>query len=155
MNKFLIYAPRANPSKGTVQAIVVDMDHTVCHANHRNVYDFDKADTDVPDSMTLELIKAYLNNYPHIKLLILTAREDVGNSRKATSTWLLANGLNPDDLFMRPLKDHRHSNEVKKEIMEKHILPNYNVRMVFEDSKRCADTYKEMGLKVIMPEISA
>jgi len=152
-NKFITHTPRNNPSQGAIPAIVCDMDHTLCHADNRHVYDYDKVDTDVPDWATIEIVHGLISSLG-LDLIILTAREDIGNCRQKTSNWLLKHNLNPVDILMRPAKDFRHSNLVKKELIEKHVLPIYNVLMVFEDSKRCADTYKEMGLKVIMPEVN-
>jgi hypothetical protein len=154
-NKFMTHTPAVNPSKGIVPTIICDMDHTLCHANGRHIYDYDKVDTDVPVKEVIRLVQSFIDaSEDGMALIILTGREDTGKSMEMTSKWLLRHGLNPDLILMRPKGDHRHSNVVKKELLEQYVLPRYNVLMIFEDSKRCADTYREMGLKVIMPEIN-
>jgi hypothetical protein len=53
-----------------------------------------------------------------------------------------------NDFFTRK-PDHRPAHEVKKEIYEREILGKYEVLFVLEDSDRCCQMYKELGLTVL------
>lgn len=151
MNKFITYNPKPNPcNPDNPFAIICDMDNTIAHGHERHVYDYEKVDTDIPDLPIIDLVRGLAK--PAVYLIILTAREDIGNCRLKTTEWVKKHvGLEPNLVLMRSLKDHRHSNEVKKDLIIKHVIPYFNVLYIFEDSKRSADMYRELGFKVIMP----
>lgn len=153
-NPFLTYTERFNPCNPFRQEVIVcDMDHTLCHANGRKVFDYEKVDTDKPDFETIVLVQAYLK-YTGFKLVIVTAREDIGNCKWKTAEWLTKQDLHPIAVILKPKGDHRPSEQAKKDLIENHVIPYYNVKMIFEDSTRCAEMYRAMGFKVIMPEVT-
>ena len=47
---------------------------------------------------------------------------------------------------MRPLNEYRSGEIVKKELWEKYVEPYYNTLCVFEDSNKCVDMWRDLGL---------
>ena len=47
---------------------------------------------------------------------------------------------------MRPVNDSRSGEIVKKELWEKYIEPYCNTICVFEDSNKCVNMWRELGL---------
>ena len=80
-----------------------------------------------------------------VNIIFLTGRPE--SARKLTSEWLHTHfpTLNYK-LFMRDNKDFRSGEVYKKMIWKSHIELNYNTLCVFEDSNKCVDMWRELGL---------
>ena len=84
-------------------------------------------------------------NLQAIKIIFLTGRPET--ARPLTEKWLKKNvpGINYT-LLMRSSSDFRSGEIVKSEIWEKEINPKYNTLCVFEDSNKCVDMWRELGI---------
>jgi hypothetical protein len=50
-------------------------------------------------------------------------------------------------LYMRPHDDQRSDTIIKQEIVEKNVLPFYNVHLALEDRDRVVKMYRNMGIR--------
>lgn len=132
--------------------IVVDIDGTVATNPDRSPYDSTKLHEDKPIPSVIELINRYVAD-PHsgIKqdttIIFLTGRDE--KTRKVTEDWL-DEEFGDYELFMRPEGEKRSDFIIKKEILEKDILPHYQVDFVLEDRTRNVKMMRDdLGLKVL------
>jgi predicted secreted acid phosphatase len=82
----------------------------------------------------MPVIKVLQSLAPTHKIIFVSGRDE--NSRESTMDWLqkyVFENKNDILLLMRAAGDSRRDSVVKKEILKKEILPNYNVIGVFDD----------------------
>lgn len=132
-----------DPVVGVPACIIFDIDGTIAHHQERLPFEWEKLDTDLCDSRIKHLL--YQIMPLEIKIIFLTGRPE--SVRTATENWIRKNipGIN-FTLLMRDSKDFRSGEIVKKELWEKCVEPNYNTLCVFEDSNKCADMWRSLGL---------
>lgn len=126
---FPLYPTFKEREKEKLDALIVDIDGTIAYTDwKRDIYDFEKVKNDRPNTYLIELI-----NWMSKKcdIIILSWRGE--ESRKVTEEWLLNSWIFYDHLYLREAWDKRCDVEVKSEIYEREIAPNYNVVGVFED----------------------
>lgn len=112
------------------------------HQN-RLPYDWDKIPTDKCDPRMQKMIEQF--NLQAIKIIFLTGRPET--ARPLTEEWLKKNVPSINyTLLMRSSSDFRSGEIVKSEIWEKEINPKYNTLCVFEDSNKCVDMWRELGI---------
>ena len=75
-------------------------------------------------------------------IIIVSGRE--ASCIKETTKWLFDNGIYYNKIYMREEGDKRCDSIVKREIAERHILPAYNVRGVFDDRQRVVDMWRAL-----------
>ena len=122
--------------------IVIDLDGTVALHRNRLPFDWDKLETDFFDPRMHHIIMTYVKS--GVKLIFLTGRPE--SVRLATENWI-GNNLQTDyELIMRPVNDSRSGEIAKKELWEKYVEPYYNTICVFEDSNKCVNMWRELGL---------
>jgi hypothetical protein len=73
-------------------------------------------------------------------IIIVTGRWE--ESREVTEDWLLNSNIEYDKMYMRPVWDKRCDVDIKSEIYESFIAPEYNVIGVFEDRQRVVDLWR-------------
>lgn len=132
-----------DPIIGVPACIIFDIDGTIAHHQGRLPLEWDKLDTDLCDSRIKHLL--YRIMILGIKIIFLTGRPE--SVKKPTEEWLKKNI--PDiefSLIMRDSKDFRSGEIVKKELWEKYVEPHYNTLCVFEDSNKCVEMWRELGL---------
>lgn len=133
------------------QAIMVDLDGTLCDASHRvhhlqmkpknwDAFYGGMSEDEIIPAVELLIKMAYCSD---LKIVYLTGRPD--NYRAKTEAWLVAHGLS-SDLFMRRAGDYRTDDVVKREIYEAEIEPFYNVRFVLEDRSRVVAMWRSLGI---------
>lgn len=123
--------------------VVFDLDGTVCLHQGRLPYDWDKIPTDMCDLRMQNLIEKL--NLQAIKIIFLTGRPN--SARELTNQWLHSNFPTINyTLLMRDSSDMRSGEIVKKEIWEKEIKNEYNTLCVFEDSNKCVDMWRDLGI---------
>jgi hypothetical protein len=139
------------------KAIIVDLDGTLCNAKHRLHHiekapkDWDAffaaAHADEPNQWCVDLIRG-LHKLGEYQIVFLTGRGE--EDRKLTERWLLdhlpAGLVANSDLLMRPADDRRKDTQVKTEIYETQIAPNYRVMLAIDD--RCSVIQMWRGLGV-------
>ena len=79
-----------------------------------------------------------------VKPIFLTGRPS--SVQIETSYWINNNFLPSYELIMRPANDNRPGETVKKELWKKYVEPYYNTICVFEDSNKCVNMWRELGL---------
>lgn len=122
--------------------IVIDLDGIVALHRNRLPFDWDKLGTDFFDPRMHHIIMTYVKT--GVKLIFLTGRPE--SVRLATETWIDSNLQTDYELIMRPVNDYRSGEIVKKELWEKYVEPYYNTICVFEDSNKCVNMWRELGL---------
>ena len=121
-----------------LDALIVDIDGTLAYTDwKRDIYDFDKVCNDRPNPYLIELVN-WMSKMCNI--IIVTGRWE--DSREVTEKWLLNSGVFYDKMYMRPAWDERCDVDVKSEIYESFIAPEYNVIGVFEDRQRVVDLWR-------------
>ena len=138
------------------KAIIVDIDGTIALRDGRSPFDYDKAYSDKADHRMAHLLKRLIGDCDY-EVFFVTGREDIGDCRRITTSWLNDNiypvqghdGFVPISnwkLLMRKEGDHRSDDIVKKEIYEMCIAPWYDVVAVFDDRDKVVKMWRDLGL---------
>lgn len=132
------------PDKTLPTAFGFDLDGTLAHMDGRGPYDNSKYHTDTVDE-TVKILANTLKNAGH-KIVILTGRSD--EFRDVCELWLTDNGIPFDAVYMRVKDDIRRDDIVKSEMFDRHVAPNYNFLMQFDDRNRVVDALRQKNIKV-------
>lgn len=128
------------------EAVIVDIDGTLAHAKHRNVYDCSKLLSDEPDAAIVKLVKEQHSLGKTV--LVMTGRNE--DYREATSKWLNLHLQFQDyELYMRPSLDRRPDWLVKTELYKTNVLGKYSVDFVLDDRDAVVLTWRSLGLKCL------
>lgn len=138
------YIKQGDPTKP--KAIIVDVDGTIALRQGRSPYDYEKCDTDKPETRVLAIIDCLYRQ--GVKVLFVSGREKIGNCEEKTRSWISKQFDGKYELFMRNEGDHRPDPIVKEEIYHSSIEPEYNVISVFDDRDRVVDMWRNIGLLV-------
>lgn len=132
-------------------AIIVDMDSTLCFNTTKRPFWGDKAAegmlTDTPNRPICDLVQ--IMHMQNFKVLIVTGREGSPDIMEATKSWLKNHDIPYDDIFFRPYKDYGKGAPTKERIYKEKIEPNYNVWFVLDDNYKCVQMYRDLGLTVL------
>ena len=133
------------------KAIIVDLDGTLCNADHRKHLventpkDWDSFYEglvhDKPHEWCLDLIDGMRGM---AEIIFVSGRPD--NYYEHTQEWLTRHGLHIWPLFMRKQGDFRKDSIVKTEIYRAHIEPIYQVLFCVDDRQQVVDAWRELGL---------
>lgn len=122
--------------------VVIDLDGTTMLHNGRLPFDWNKVSTDIFDPRMLKIINKFYESA--VKIIFLTGRPE--SVRNATDDCLNSKLWFSYELIMRPVNDNRSGDVLKKDLWEKYIDPYYNTLCVFEDSNKCVDMWRDLGL---------
>ena len=133
-------------------AILVDLDGTLCNVEHRvhhvkakpkNWKAFNEAmDQDESYFWCIELIAAMrARGY---KTYFVTGRDE--NFREMTEAWLKRHNVAHDGLYMRAANDFREDSDVKEELYLGKIEKHAQVLFVVDDRKSVVEKWRELGL---------
>ena len=122
--------------------VVIDLDGTTMLHNGRLPFDWNKVSTDIFDPRMLKIINKFYESA--VKIIFLTGRPE--SVRNATDDCLNSKLWFGYELIMRPINDNRPGDVLKKDLWEKYIDPYYNTLCVFEDSNKCVDMWRDLGL---------
>jgi len=134
--------------------ILCDIDGTAADFADRDRFDWSRVIEDEPITPVIETVSALVET--GYQVIFLTGRSE--ECRKDTIAWIKffmprVDFVDPDkQLFMRPENDYRKGTELKREIYEREIAPNYNVLLVLEDHNRIVEMWREMGLTCLQPQ---
>ncbi len=130
-------------------AIICDIDGTLAHMDgKRGPFDWDKVGLDIIDVPMKNVLNSLARD--GYKILLVSGRD--GSCREHTENWLSDNGIQYDELYMRPAGDFRKDSLVKTEIWENYIKGKYNVVMVFDDRDQVVNTWRDLRLKCAQVE---
>lgn len=141
-------------TSGLPLVVIADMDGTLSlNTSGRPFYGEGAAEGMLTDSINNNVADAVraMCDGAYAELIVLTGREDTPEIRQATYDWLDKNWLLPDKLLMRPKGDYSPAQECKRAIYKNYIEGNYNVLVVFDDSQKCVDMWREEGLTCLQP----
>jgi predicted secreted acid phosphatase len=137
------------------KAVICDLDGTLCNIEHRHhlITDPEKKKRDwkafyadmVNDGLNVwcySIISALANN--EIQIFYVTGRPE--EYRSQTMDWLRRHSCPINGLYMRPSKDNRQDDIVKKEIYETILKPSYEVLFCLEDRNRVVQMWRSIGL---------
>ena len=134
------------------QAVISDLDGTLCDISHRiehfharNWRDFfGLIPGDSPIRAVRNTLRA-LHAYGY-EIIFVSARSE--EYREATRWWLTEHcpGFEKFPLFLRGRYDERFDNEVKKEIYINQIEPKYRVEFVLEDRDHVVEMWRKLSL---------
>jgi len=127
--------PEHNPH--LPNAVICDLDGTLCWLNGRSPYDASECDKDLLNPVVAELIKDKW-------VILVSGREE--KFRAPTEVFLKKHGIKHYGLFMRPTGDFREDSIVKEEIYRKEILEKVNVKFVLDDRDRVVEMWRRLGL---------
>ena len=127
---------------GLPSCIICDLDGTLAMHTGRSPFEWDRINEDAIDERLSTMLKYCAKQ--KVEIVFLTGRPD--NVREDTEKWLRKNFNSAFTLLMRDSKDFSHGQDTKKALYEKHILGKYNVLCVFEDSNKCVDMWRNLGL---------
>lgn len=131
---------------GTPAAIMVDIDGTLALMGDRSPYDLTRCSGDTPNHAVIEAVR--VARAAGVRVIYCSGREDV--ARVDTEAWLAEHAGRHDDepLFMRAAEDRRKDAVVKREIFDREIRDNYDVRYVLDDRQQVVDMWRSLGLTV-------
>ena len=126
------------------KCIISDLDGTLALLNGRDPYDASTCENDLLNAPIADILKTYNNLLGGPEIIFLSGRED--KYREPTQNFLSKHGFLSHRLFMRPTDDFRKDSIIKKEILERDILPKYDVLFVLDDRDQVVDMWRDSGL---------
>lgn len=78
-------------------------------------------------------------------IIIMTARS--AHYRSETKEWLKHHDIKPKELIMRPKSNKQPDKKVKKELLEKKILPKYEIKKAYDDRSKNIKMFKKHDIK--------
>lgn len=130
---------------GLERVIICDLDGTLAHSAHRNIYDLSRVGSDVVDFEVLQTIRA-MESWEY-RIIFMSGRDE--SCREQTLAWLDLYGFDSPELYMRPAGDTRVDWEVKSELFDNHIAGKYNVLYCLDDRVQVVRMWRAKGLKVL------
>ena len=131
------------------KAIICDIDGTLALRGERSPYDMTRVGEDLPNVPVLYAVAA-LHCYVNYPLIFTSGRDET--ARKDTRSWLRRYldtfAVNDFMLVMRATGDVRPDHEVKQEMLDLRILPEYDVFCVFDDRRQVVQMWRANGLTV-------
>lgn len=134
-------------------AILVDLDGTLCDITHRrhfvqthpkNWKAFSEAMVFDKPNPAVEFVYRALSNYKYeTDIIIVSGRSD--EYQEKTEKWLRYNAFNYDSLYMRKEGDYRDDSIVKGEIADE-IEKTHNILFVFDDRPRVVRSWQKRGI---------
>lgn len=138
----LQYRMTTSSPLGALMAVICDIDSTLALHVARGPYELDKCETDAlndPVAMVLGALQAQGH-----KVILVSGRYDT--HRPHTERWLAKNDVKYDALHMRAEGDHRSDDNVKLDIFQNLVVPEYNVWLALDDRDRCVLLWRLLGL---------
>lgn len=139
--------PTPKYSESKTNAVICDLDGTVAHIGKRRPYgdDIDVSTDDLNDIVYAMLVSAVQAG---LMVLFVSGRSE--KHRTATEYWLMGHGIRYHMLLMRGKDDQRADEILKREMYEKYIEPDYNVRLVIDDRPKVLRMWRfDLGLPTV------
>jgi predicted kinase len=139
------------PPEGACPAIIIDIDGTVALRGTRDPFDESRVHEDRPNEPVVEIIQRDIEAgmFP----IFCSGRTD--NCRLATWNWIMNNVMHVFgrralfELHMRKAGDGRKDAIIKKEIFDRHIRNEFNIRRVYDDRNQVVQMWRSLGLTVL------
>jgi len=145
-----------NKVKKLGQAVVVDIDRTLCNIQGdarlegeiRSPYDWDRVAEDKPIEAMCQLVRKLQADY-HI--ILLTGRSE--DAREGTEKWLRDNLIDYDKLLMKASGSYEKSTITKYESYVNDIRDEYDVAFAIDDDQRVVDMWRENGIMCLKVDL--
>lgn len=136
------YVPNDILVKQGITALIVDIDGTIADmTGKRGPFEWDKVHLDEPRSFVIDVVNSLSNRH---YVILLSGRDEC--CRELTEDWLKVNGVDYDELHMRPKDDMRKDTIVKLELFNKYIRNEYNIVGVIDDRPCVVRLWQDLGL---------
>lgn len=136
------------PKPGTPSAIICDLDGTLAEITNRSHYDGHKCyDDTVREAVALTLagVSAHVQHFLFVSGRPEMARQETMRWLRDKTPWAVSGwGIR---LYMRQDGDFRKDAVVKREIFDKHIRNQFNVKLVLDDRNSVVDMWRSLGLE--------
>lgn len=123
---------------------IFDLDGTLALPGDRSPYDMNRVTEDLPNPPVLQLAQA-LAAHPGVDRLVITSGRNE-SARRGTEAWLAFNEVPFDAMYLRADADQRRDDVIKEEILDREILPRYQVLGVVDDRQQVVDMWRRRGL---------
>jgi predicted kinase len=163
-NKLKQYEDTIDSSKPN--CIVVDIDGTCCfNLSGRSYYGKDAVKGMSDDKIykgVSRLLKDFLKSSgDNDKIFFVSGRDGDDITYEITKDYIkniilkdsYIKDIDKDRIciLLRPLGNFESTSSLKKSLLQKYIIDNYNISYVIEDDKKCIHMYRELGLTVLEP----
>ena len=130
-------------------AIICDLDGCISLANGRDIFDYNKVDTDKPNKPVVDTVKNYIENGKYGEgtkdtVIFMSGREDY--CKEKTINWLENNGVWCGNIFMRKTGDFRKDCIVKKELFDSNVKGKFYIDYVLDDRSQVCIMWRSLGL---------
>lgn len=139
------------PAKRKKEAVIFDLDGTLADP-HKHKQKHKKRDKNwAEEARTAPAIRKNVKRLRKQEkkgedIIIMTARS--AHYKGETKEWLKHHDIKPKELIMRPKGTAGISDKkVKKELLEKKILPKYEVKKAYDDRKKNIKMFKKHDIK--------
>lgn len=136
------------------KAVIFDVDGTLCDVRSirhfldtgkRNFHRFHQESTACPP---VDVVAGLWRSIrPGIKRVVVTARE--ARWYNETLWWMLLNGFEPDDMFMRPWRDFRPDWQVKADMLVE-LRNRYELVLAVDDNPNVIDVWTRAGIRTLV-----
>jgi predicted kinase len=137
--------PRYEPDLSLPAAWLVDIDGTLALMSTapgaRSPFEWHRVGEDAPNPAVVDLVQALAAN---TAIVVMSGRDE--SCRALTETWLAANDVPYQALFMRPAGDSRRDSIVKRELFDEQVVPKWAVRGVIDDRRQVVEMWRGIGL---------
>ncbi|MEB3193382.1 MAG: AAA family ATPase [Snowella sp.] len=123
--------------EGLPNAVICDLDGTLCLLRNRNPYDASRCDQDDLNPVVASLLVGKI-------VLLVSGREE--KYREPTVKFLTKYHIQYHALWMRETGDRRKDSIIKKEIFDRHIRDVYNIEFVLDDRNQVVELWRSLGL---------
>jgi predicted kinase len=133
-------APKLEPypfKEGLPNAVICDLDGTLCLLRNRNPYYASRCDQDDLNPVVASLLVGKT-------VLLVSGREE--KYREPTLNFLTKYNIQYHALWMRETGDRRKDSIIKKEIFDRHIRDVYNIEFVLDDRNQVVELWRSLGL---------
>lgn len=145
---------RVWPQNKKLDAIVCDLDGTLCNIEHRRQYVqngnkdwrsfFLNMDKDLVNKPVMDIINKFSNTH---EIVYCSGRPD--SFKDKTVKWLEDNNAPIGNLFMRRRNDFRQDNIIKEVILDFELLTRYNIEFCLDDRNQVVKMFRDRGITVL------
>lgn len=131
------------------RAIIVDIDGTLAKMHDRGPFEWKKVGQDLPHTDIIRLVHNYdCGSFgTRVHKILLSGRDAV--CRPETEAWLLAHGIEYDELHMRPEGNMEKDALIKERIFREQIAGKYCVDYVIDDRDQVVRMWRDLGLRCL------
>ena len=142
-NQFLFKKEVYIEDESSPKAIIVDIDGTLADmVDNRSPFDWKR----VGEDKVNESVKTIVNNFDGT-VIIFSGRDSV--CREETIKWLLDNGIQYSDLFMREEGNCEKDSYLKRRMFEENIRGKYFIEYVIDDRLQVCRMWHQLGLNLL------